>query len=918
MLLSPFYIEPRKDSSHIDLNGRWLFTWEEAETGRPDFAVNGYEASLPKSTYYNLFEAGVMPHPYENENSEQYLWVREKVWYYKKVFSLDENPSGREAVLCFDGVAYYSKIWINGQCVGGHEGMFGGPFARVTDKLNFGGENELLVEVKAPSFGDPDFTARNHKHTNTQIVPWCAAGDEETSSQNFVVMGIWRDVRMELLSPVHLSRPVLLTESVAGDTAFLRLETEILDGQIDELCVDTGITSGCYDYTRAFDGGLTGEKGTQSLTLVIEMREKESGRTVFSSKEEIQLDDREKSGINPKHQAPQFFTKSFTLDNPRLWYPHTMGEPFLYEISLSLFENDEKMDALSFDCGIKTLRLLPAAGEKYRHRWGKFQFEVNGKQFFLKGMNHTPVDFLYEENPEEIRWVVETAKNAGIELLRVWNGGGCPESNMFYSLCDRYGILVWQDWFIANMEVPAYPQDVLEAQMQMNLYRIRNHPSLAVHCGGNEFNPYAKGNAAAMYVMQRSVEDLDEKRPFIRTTADGGSAHIYRDIEPIWFQKRYKELPFVGESGIHSFPKAETIKRLIPKEEYDRLEAKLPDLFIKEDMQKFPSFLAHFVEYVPERIPRMIARVSSITNVTDISISDFAEATHLASYEFYQMMIFSLRDNYPKTAGVMPWVYKRPWPTVGIQCVDGLGYPIAPYYSVKNAYSPVGVMLRVPELTYAPGEEIPLTAVVFNDRGEDIKGCLTVTAYSPELNKAFEKSISLSVDKDTPKTELSCGCFSIPESYTDHCFFLMARIETDSGQVYQTVYWPKCISSLSDAEERSLRRSEPQKNPIYDKGPWLKETVESAGKTMVEAECLQQHQENGRLYRTIRVKNTGGLPAFPVRIDSPELPPFYTSDNYFLLAPGEERNITLAVRNDKDGFNQPVCLSGWNFDTVSC
>ena len=918
MLSSPFYIEPRKGSSHIDLNNQWLFTWEDAEIDRPDFEINGYSAMLPKSSYYNLFEAGVLSHPYENENSGQYTWVREKVWYYKKVFSLDENPSGRKAVLCFDGVAYYSKIWINGQRIGEHEGMFGGPSVFVTDKLNFGGENELLVEVKAPSFGDPNFSSRNRKRTNTQIVPWCAAGDEETGSQNFMVMGIWRDVRIELLSPKHLSRPVLVTEKLTGDTALLRLETEILDGQIDELCVDTGIDSGCYDYTRAYDGGLTGEKVDKTLTLVIEMREKKSGLVVFFAEEKIELDDREKSGINPKYQASQFFVKSFILDNPRLWYPHTLGEPFLYEISLCLLEDEKQIDTLSFDCGIKTVRLLPAAGEKYRHRWGKFQFEVNGKQFFLKGMNHMPVDFLYEEDPEEIRWVVETAHNAGIELLRVWNGGNGPESNMFYSLCDQYGILVWQDWFIANMEVPAYPQEVLEAQMQMNLYRIRNHPSLAVHCGGNEFNPYAKGNAAAMYVMLRSVEDLDSERPFIRTTADGGSAHIYRDIEPIWFQKRYKELPFVGESGIHSFPKAETIKRMIPQEEYKCLEKKLPDLFKKEEMEKFPSFLAHFVEYVPERIPRMIARASSITNTADISLPDFAEATHLASFEFYQMMIFSLRDNYPKTAGIMPWVYKRPWPTVGIQCIDGLGYPIAPYYSVKNAYSSVSVMLRVPELTYAPGEEIPLTAVVFKDTGKKIEGCLTVTVYSPELQKAFEVSEPLLISQDTPKTEVPYECFTIPESYADSCFFLVVQLKDDNAQTYQTVYWPKCLHALSDGEERNLRRSLPQKNPMYDKGPWLKEMVEGVGKTVIEAECLRQYQENERLFKCIRVKNTGGLPAFPVRFDSPELPPFYTNDNYFLLAPGEERNITLAIRDDKNGFDRPVYISGWNFNELSC
>lgn len=918
MLASPFYIEPRKNERHLALDGEWYFTFEEIETESPDFTKYEMPVTLPRSTYWNLCEAGVLPDPYRDNNAEKYLWVRQKVWYYKKHFSVLETFRGSYAVLCFDGAAYYSRIWLNGRLLGSHEGMFGGPFINVSDALYYGGDNEIIVEIKAPSYKDPNFTPRNSKRTNTQIVPWCAAGDEESGSQNYIVMGIWRSVRIEFLNKKHLSRPVLTTERLENGNAVLRLEAEISDGEIDELLVDTGLDSGCYGYTRAYDGGNTGEKLPDPLKIRFEMKERQGGETALLFEEDIYLNDRAKSGINPAYYASQYFEKKFTLENAKLWYPHTLGEPFLYEVTLTLFEGTQQLDALCFDFGVRTVRIMPAAVQKQRHRWGKFQLEVNGRKFFLKGMNSMPNDFLYREEKEKTDWTLETAKNAGIELMRVWNGGGGPESDEFYACCDRLGLLVWQDWFIANTEVPQYPQNILEEQMMLNLYRLRNHPSLAVHCGGNEFNPYAPGNAAAMYVMQRSIEDLDSLRPFIRTTADGGSAHIYRDIEPVWFSKRYKELPFVGESGIHSFPNIWSLKALLPHGEYERLEASLPNLFDRVQMEKFPAFLAHFVEYVPERIPRMIARASTVTDVFNgISLSDFAEASQIASYEFYQLMLFAMRDNYPKTAGVMPWVFKRPWTAVGIQLVDGSGFTIAPYYSVKNAYAPLSVMLRLPEMCFAAGEEIPFTGVIFKDGGKGLSGKLRVTVYSPRLLKSFESITDF--DFTAEKTELFCGSFTLPEEFEDKAFIVSAALETEDKTV-KTFYFPKCLKELSDDKARAARREAPSPNPIYKNGPWLKETVQSAGTTEIAAEVVETHSENGKSIVKIALENKGVLPAFPVKLApapgaSEEIPLFYLSDNYFLLEPNETKELVLTSAGGKlyDGFE----ISGWNFKAVT-
>ena len=121
---------------------------------------------------------------------------------------------------------------------------------------------------------------------------------------------------------------------------------------------------------------------------------------------------------------------------------------------------------------------------------------------------------------------------------------------------------------IANtVSTQGWPQEILESQEAMNIYRIRNHPSLAIHCGGNEFNPYSYGNAASMFIIDRTIRTLDPARPFHYTTSDKGSAHVYHDMEPSWYRHLYKQLPFLAESGIHCFPNFKSLKQLISEDE---------------------------------------------------------------------------------------------------------------------------------------------------------------------------------------------------------------------------------------------------------------------------------------------------------------------------------------------------------------
>jgi len=243
-----------------------------------------------------------------------------------------------------------------------------------------------------------------------------------------------------------------------------------------------------------------------------------------------------------------------------------------------------------------------------------------------------PADQLLDCRPP-LRWLLEMAKAAGIQMIRIW-GGGLIETDDFYQICDELGIMVWQDFPIGNSDSPDWPLDVWQAMVVMNVFRLRNHPRWAVWCGGNEFNPYSFGNTAVIGVVERAVNLFDGTRVFRRTSPDEGSIHTYPDMDPTWYQHLYGLVPFIAETGIHSFPEARLLRELCNEEEFaPRSPASLSRL-----RRRAPDLRQHFVEYNPQRVPRMIARASHIADVSAPSLETLVEASQIAAGEFYQVL----------------------------------------------------------------------------------------------------------------------------------------------------------------------------------------------------------------------------------------------------------------------------------------
>ena len=912
-LSQPYYIEPRRGSGHIDLNGAWDFGYmpDPVEPQQVEYSM---KANVPGTVFWQLYEAGRMPNPYVGMNNKGFGWVDDQVWYYRRTFTLDA-PAAGQAMLCLDGACYFTRVWLNGTLLGEHEGMFGGPICEVADLLNAPGENELTVEVRACNYKNPKFTPRNtHKDVPFPIIPWNLMREDSCLDGDFNVIGLWRGVRIELLDKTHLSRPYLYTKGISGKRASLHFEVEISDPLVNELKAKVSDSRcNCMDFTFSFYQGNAGVRQDRKLEVLVELTEHSTGNKVYSVREPYSPYDWAKSRSRGEYYECHHYQREIELDNARLWSPAALGMPELYDVRVALFENGALLDEETFQTGVRTVERVFTPGDKFRTRWDRFWFVINGQKVFLKGVNWMPIDHFLILRREEYRWSLERARDMGVMIIRVWSGGGIPENDDFYEICDELGILVWQDHPIANMDTPNWDYDVLLSQVCMNLFRIRNHPSLAIHCGGNEFNPYSNGNLAAMSVIENAISDIDPCREWVRTTPDKGSAHIYMDMEPTWYRALCRQLPFLAESGIHSFPTMKALKQVISQEEIDR---PLSDIFTSEFEKGNPELRNHFVEFIPERIPRMLSRASAIVDIDGVSLNNLVEATQMASYEFYQVMIESLRENYPVTAGIMPWVFRRPSVAVGVQLIDGLGNPIAPYYAVKNAYKPLNVSLALAHATLRPGEKVPLTACVLNEQGEERDNLtLCLDLYGPDFTLLDSRAMTVSTCADAPVQRYDMGSMEMTPELRDRHFFAVLKLSNEQGAIAQKVYWPRCLSVLEDDIVFAERRGDPAPNLFIRQGPHLKTQIAECGGACLEACLLSQGWDDGRQWMQIKVTDRGEKPAYPVTVDGETLP-CAAEDAFFLLESGQSRVLRVEFLRREGGMEKKIAVKAWNSEPV--
>jgi beta-mannosidase len=909
-LWEPYYIWPRTGAEHISLDGQWEMAYENSPVRRPaDLSgiSKWLNAQAPDSVQWSLYKAGVLPDPYAHMNSRKYVWVPDKVWYVRREFRVPVAARGNYAFLCFDGVGYYTRLWLNGALLGRNQGMFGGPDVEVSRYLRFGRPNELVVEVRAGSYGKPHW---NPEHTGAVTLPWGLAGGStyvttpsKINPKEFIPFGIWQSVRLEIVPKTHLERPFLITLRATSKHAQLLLSVEVL---AHSTAIGHPLHPWRETQLESVRNSWIAKKLDGQFSLRIELLDKSSPHPVLVRNFPLAL-----------YQGRNWVREKLNVDEPRLWWPNGMGEPRLYRVILSLRRDDREIDSLQFDTGIRTVQEIHSAGPRTEDRWANWQFVVNGQQMFVKGINWSwPLDELLHLPAWRYRYLLEAARAAGIQMIRVW-GGGNPETDEFYSLCDELGIMVWEDFPIGNEDTPQWPQDVWEAQVLQTVFRLRNHASLVVWCGGNEFNPYAPGNAATVGIIERSVQDFDGTRLFVRTTPDAGDAHIYVNMDPTWYARLYHWVPFISETGIFNMPEPQSILEVVDKEE---MAGPIRNIFSSQFAESHPEFIHHFMEYRGQEPRTLVARASQIDDMTAPSLLRFCNASQIAAGEFIQIVSDLAQANFPITTGLMPWSLTVPWPIEFFSYIDGLNQATAAYYFLKRTYEPTHVMVRLPYLVWGVGEEVPVDVSVVHAPPEPLAALrATVDIYDTHFIKLWHRAGQLNVSPGFSVNDVSLGRFRIPPRLEDQFFIVLAELrDKQKNLLSRSVYWPRCLKLMRYPAFRKKYRSSPQPSLVFGHGPWLRREV-AAAKTSLKINLLTNRRLGPRRSQiVVLVQNTGPFPAFLTHLDivSPGRA-FYADHDFFWLEAGETRRITLQVlwRGAEPAPNALVTLQAWNAET---
>jgi beta-mannosidase len=903
----PYYISPRMGPEHISLDGRWQLGYLDAPIRSPEDLgkiKKWLHAKVPDSVQWSLFRAGVLPNPYKHLNSRKYIWVPDKVWYYQRQFRVPLTARSHYAFLCFDGVGYYTKIWLNGVLLGRNEGMFGGPDIEVSRYLHLDAQNHLVVEVRAGSYGAPNW---DPDHTGKVTLPWGLAGGStyvtttsKINPKEFIPFGIWQGVRVEIIPKTHLERPFLITQTANDKAARLVLNVEVL---ADTTAIGKPLHPWKETSLRTIRNSWTTQKVEVPYALRVEILEGSSSHRVLARNFRLTL-----------YEGRNWVREKFQMNSPRLWWPNEMGNPHLYNVKLSLLQDGRQIDSLQFNYGIRTIHQIRSAGPQKQDRWAKWQFVVNSRKMFVKGINWSwPLDELLHLPAWRYRWLLEAARSEGIQMIRVW-GGGNPETEEFFSLCDKLGIMVWEDFPIGNEETPLWPQDVWEAQVMQIIFRLRNHSSLAVWCGGNEFNPYAPGNTSSVGIMERSVRDFDGTRLFLRTTPDPGDAHIYVNMDPTWYAKLYHWVPFISETGIFNMPEPQSILEVVDKRE---MEGPIGDIFSNQFADSHPEFIHHFMEYLGKEPRTLVARASQIDDMTAPNLQSFCDASQIAAGEFIQIVSDLSQANFPVTTGLMPWSLTVPWPIEFFAYIDGLNQATAAYYFLKRTYEPTHIMVRLPYLFWRVGEEVPIDVSVIQAPFNELRGMkASVDIYDAHFQKLWHASQGMDIKPGPSVNNLGLGQFRIPQNLVDQHFLIVAELRNGKGKLLSRwVYWPVCLERMNDPAFRNKYRASPQPSLVFKHGPWLRREVALARTSLGLNLVTDKRLGTRRSEVVVLVRNTGSNPAFltHVNIVSPQRA-FYADHDFFWLAPGERRQIRIQVlwRGAKPPRKAVLAVSAWN------
>jgi beta-galactosidase/beta-glucuronidase len=863
-------------------------------------SVYWFPVKVPSTVLTGLVANHIYPDPYQGLNNmlipdasdqfnkqynlEQYSHLPndpnpwKKPYWYRTTFQVPAADKGRRFQLIFKGINYRAAVWVNGKQITDSTqmvGMFAEHNLDVSKVIIAGADNALAVEIYPLDY--PGLPAKEQLQAlgpfyenggptgdiGKNVTMLCSVGWDWIPPVRDRNMGIWQPVYLRTTGGVTIGRPKLVTDlPILPDTSLANLSLNLT------LTNNTGVAK------------------TGNLMISIKPENFEGLPLQFSQAEQVGANSSAVVGLDASKLS------KMVINKPHLWWPNGYGRANLYRIRLQYADASGVQDDTTFVFGIRTVSSKATNVNGFVRR----DFFVNGKRVHLDGGAWVP-DMMVNRDSARYDYEMHLCRNANVNLVRIWGGGVTPP-DAFWNAADRYGLMVWSDFWVTGDtqgEFKGSPDWPLEGNVfidnvKSTIYRIRNHPSLLVWTGGNE------GHARKeLYdAMRNNVVALDGTRPFIPSSSgfaklpvgwkgswpDDMPSGVYSGGPYAWRDpKEYYKLADAGrdwvfkdETGIPSQPPYTTLVKTIQNLVWD---TKLPfPLNNSWGYHDAATGAAQYDKYYDEMVKRYGAPTTMV---------NYSDKMQLMNYVGYQGIFEAAGHKLNETGGVMLWKLNAALPSVVWQIYDWYLEPNAGYYAMQNACEPVHIQFNQDDST----------AAIIN-RTYHATGSLTAEVAIYNAGGKLIKSVNVEhIGLATTGTQEVIPLKDILKDIKTVSFVVMNLKNTAGKTISHNVYW---LSPGNDFTSLTTMKN-----------------------TQVQVKVLKTEKSKSEDKWTLQFTNNTAQLAFFVRPqlmkNGEEVMPSYWTGNYFTLAPNEHITVSVSAPLAKLGAGLPtVLVEGWNLD----
>lgn len=717
-------------------------------------------ASVPGDVYTDLYRVGELEDPNFGRNMHRAKWVQEYEWWYQRRFAIDSAMKGQQIRLIFEGVDYSCEVWLNGQFLGRHEGMFSSFDFDITDIVSYedwrDGSNNLMIKLDPPP--------KNYRNCGGKKVNF--SGDYFSG---LIPFGIWRPVKIVATNPVHIDD--------------VRTDVTLLDDNTATVHIEAVIKNDSNDLKSLSLSSVVNGKNCETATYT----------------------DLLSVSLSP---GQNIVKTTIVVEDAQLWWPWDMGKPNLYQLDVSLLEADTStLDTFSETIGLREVEMEMNPGftaEEVEFPW---TFKINGKRHFLRSAcwGGQPSFFYGRNNNEKYQHRLNLVKDANINNLRIF-GWHPPEVPEFYRLCDELGITVWTNFSLATQ---AYPKDeefiegVLH-ECHQTVTQRRNHPSQIFWMGGEEvFFSGAHEESGNKIVMERIGEVVNAATniPYGLASPLSSESAINMGFKPKesmhanehyyqggaeFMEEYYPSLDcaIIPELTAASAPNVSSLKRFIPEQELWPMG---------------PSWAYHWADI--DILKNLNFEVFNDYKMD--SLEQFVEATQIAQGTVIQFALEHYRRQKPKMSGVAVCHFITHVPDIKWGVVDYYGEKKRSFEYLKRTYQPLLPSLAFKKRRWEAGEEFNAELWVVNDYQHEFSNLVLewqVNYHGQPTGR--EDQIQITVDPDSSAFFTNVS-WVLPQD-ADGTFDVECIIRNENGDTVSTNNYKLLVGNQDQAKKQSL------------------------------------------------------------------------------------------------------------------